>query len=102
MNFNSYIVQLKHKENALTGILRVCDKNISANFKKIGTDLYIVNFKIQVEFQFLQKLELKNRDKEAIVLLPVLSKYNKRKITKIAKFLSPQSESLNHLLFIFQ
>jgi len=41
-----------------------------------------------VEFRFLEKVTSKKRNKEIVVLLPVLSKYNKRKLTKISKFLS--------------
>jgi hypothetical protein len=88
MKFNAYIVELKHRENSFTGSLIVSDSIISTNFRKIGKDLYIANFKTQVEFNFMEKVPLKKRNKEILVLLPVLSKYNKRKLTKISKFLS--------------
>ncbi|UCH98356.1 MAG: SelB C-terminal domain-containing protein [Candidatus Aminicenantes bacterium] len=88
MKFNAYIVELKHRENSLTGSLITSDQIVSANFRKIGKDIFIANFKTQVEFKFLEKVVFKKRDKEILVLLPMISKYNKRKLTKISKFLS--------------
>ena len=88
MKFNAYIVELKHRETSFTGSLIAADSIVSANFRRIGKDLYIANFKTQVEFKFLERMTLKKRNKEILVLLPVLSKYNKRKLTKISKFLS--------------
>jgi hypothetical protein len=88
MKFNAYIVELKHRENSFTDSLIAADSSVSANFKKIGNDLFIAHFKTQVEFRFLEKVTSKKRNKEIVVLLPVLSKYNKRKLTKISKFLS--------------
>jgi archaellin len=88
MKFNAYIVEFKHKENSFTGTLIASDKPVSANFRKIGHDLFIANFKTQVEFKFLEKVAIKQKNKEALVLLPLLSKYNKRKLIKISKFLS--------------
>jgi hypothetical protein len=88
MKFNAYIVELKHWENSFTDSLIASDSTVSANFRKIGKDLFIAHFKTQVEFRFLEKVTSKKRNKEIVVLLPVLSKYNKRKLTKISKFLS--------------
>jgi hypothetical protein len=88
MKFNAYIVELKHRENSFTGSLIATDSIVSANFRKIGKDLFIANFKTQVEFKFLERVTLKKRNKDIVVLLPVLSKYNKRKLTKISKFFS--------------
>ena len=88
MKFNAYIVELKHRENSFTDSLIASDSTVSVNFKKIGKDLFIAHFKTQVEFRFLEKVTSKKRNKEIVVLLPVLSKYNKRKLTKISKFLS--------------
>ena len=88
MRFNAYIVELKHRENSFTESLTANGLTLSANFRKIDREIYMVNFKAQVEFTFLEKVPLKKRNKEMLVLLPVLSKYNKRKLTKISKFLS--------------
>lgn len=88
MKFNAYIVELKHRENSFTDSLIATDSIVSANFRKFGKDLFIANFKTQVEFKFLERVTLKKRNKEFLVLLPLLSKYNKRKLTKISKFLS--------------
>ncbi|MCP5048601.1 MAG: hypothetical protein GY940_15635 [bacterium] len=87
MKYNAYIVELKQKDTTFTGSLVLRDATIlPANFKKIGKDLFIANFKSQVEFSFLEKVPLKSKNKDAVVLIPVTSKYNKRKLTKISKF----------------
>jgi len=91
MKFNAYIVELKHRENTFTAGLIVDDKPISANFRKIGKDLYMINFKTQQEFKFLDQLTIKQKKKEVLVLLPVLSKYNKRKLSKISRFLDSEN-----------
>lgn len=100
MRFNSYIVELKHRGTSLTGNLLISEKTVSANFKKIAQDLFVAQFKNQVEFSFLEKIEFKNRDKEITVLMPVISKYNKRKLTKLSKILNkPEGrEKFNILL----
>lgn len=87
MKFNGYIVRLKQRENTFTGTLVAGGKGIPTNFKKIGIDLFIANFKSQAEFTFKEMVPLKTRNKEVEVLLPVLSKYNKRKLTRISKFI---------------
>jgi hypothetical protein len=91
MKFNAYIVELKQRENSFTGSLLTESGVVSANFRKIGKDIFIANFKTQMEFKFLETVTLKKRNKDMLVLLPVLSKYNKRKLTKISKFLSNES-----------
>jgi hypothetical protein len=87
MKFNAYIVQLKHREASLTGTLLIPGQPLSANFKKIGQNLFITQFKTQAAFSYLQEIKLKKRDKTITVLLPLLSKYNKRKLSKLAKLL---------------
>lgn len=101
MKFNGYIVQLEHKDTGFTGIMTLSESsedgtgtvesNVSANFKRIARDLFIANFKKQVEFRFKEKITLKNRNKDFTVLLPVITKFNKRKLTRISKFLSPNA-----------
>jgi hypothetical protein len=101
MRYNAYIVELKHRENSLTESLMANGLTLSANFRKIDTDIFMVNFKTQVEFTFLEKVPLKKRNKEMLILLPVLSKYNKRKLIKISKFLNadtPAAREKNSLL----
>jgi hypothetical protein len=95
IKFNGYIVHLKQRENIFTGSLITSGKTVSANFKKIGKELFAANFKNQVEFKFLEKAAFKNKNKEILVLLPMISEYNKRKLTKISKFLSPHIQNTN-------
>jgi len=100
MRFNSYVVELKHRETSLTGSVLIAGNIVSANFKKIAQNLFVAQFKNQVECSFLEKIELKNRDKEIMVLLPVLSKYNKRKLTKLSKMLNkPEGREKINILF---
>lgn len=108
MKFNGYIVQLEHKDSGFTGIMTLKESNeagtdtemvnVSANFKKIARDLFIANFKKQVQFHFKEKVNLKNRNKDFTVLLPVTSKFNKRKLTRISKFLVPMTGNEKNLL----
>lgn len=93
MRFNSYFIALTHREPGFTGNLMICDEPVYTNFKRIGDDLYIAYFKNQVELKFLEKIGFKNKSKSIVVLFPVLSKYNKRKITKIAKIFSQTENS---------
>ncbi|MCK5058062.1 MAG: SelB C-terminal domain-containing protein [Candidatus Aminicenantes bacterium] len=88
MKFNSYFIQLTHRESAFTGNLIIGDNPVHTNFKKIGNNIFIAYFKNQVELKFLENIEFKNKSKSVVVLFPVISKYNKRKLTKIAKILS--------------
>lgn len=97
--FNAYVVELKHSEEGFTGNLLVSDKTVSANFQKIDRDLYIAHFHNQEAFSFLEKIHFKNKEKEMVCLLPVLSKYNKRKLAKLAKLLNaPGGKEKNNIL----
>lgn len=89
MRFNAYVVELKHRESSFTGNLLIAGSSVSANFKKVDGDIYIVNFKNQVSFSFLENIHFKSKDNEILVLLPLLSKYNKRKLTKLSRLLAP-------------
>jgi hypothetical protein len=88
MKFNTYIIELKHRENTFTGSLKDASGQLfSANFKKIGIDLFTASFKTQVEYKYMENVTLKGKNKDILVLLPLISKYNKRKLTRISKFL---------------
>jgi hypothetical protein len=87
MKFNSYIVDFEHRETSLTRNLSFSGKTVSANFKKIGHDLFHMQFKNQETFTFQEKIGLPKGDKEITVLLPYLSKFNKRKLIKLSKIL---------------
>ncbi|HLP44569.1 MAG TPA: SelB C-terminal domain-containing protein, partial [Candidatus Kapabacteria bacterium] len=57
--------------------------------------------KEQVEFSFFEKIEFKKGDKTMVVLLPLFSKFNKRKLAKLAKLLdndSPKGRDKFHIL----
>lgn len=93
MKFNAYIVELKHRETTLSANLLTPNGHvIPVNFLKIGKDLFTANFKTQIEFTFLEQATLKGKNKDILVLLPLLSKYNQRKLGKIAKFLEVEEE----------
>ena len=83
MKFNAYFVELDHHEPSFTGNILIQGKSFSVNFKKIENRLFSIFFKKQIQLLFGEKIDFKNRQKQIRVLLPVLSKYNKRKLKKI-------------------
>jgi hypothetical protein len=102
MRFNSYFIELAHRETGFTGNLMIGDEPVYTNFKKIGDNLFIAYFKNQVALKFLEKIEFKSRNKSVVILFPVISKYNKRKLTKIAKVLkTPEAKEKKEIIFSF-
>jgi hypothetical protein len=87
MKFNSYFVKLDHPENSFTGNLLINDKSGLANFKRVEDHLFIAHFKNQVKLKHLEKLTFKNKKITIKILLPVLNKYNKRKLNRISRIL---------------
>jgi hypothetical protein len=88
MKFNAYFVRFFHQQTSFSGNIQLTGENIQANFKKIEGDLFVVYFKNQVELKFLQKIDFKNAKSSFLVLLPVLSQYNQRKLKKISEILT--------------
>ncbi|MEI6613379.1 MAG: SelB C-terminal domain-containing protein [Chrysiogenales bacterium] len=88
MKFNAYFVRFFHPQASFSGNIQLAGENIQANFKKIDGDLFVVYFKNQVELKFLQKVNFKNTKSSFLVLLPVLSQYNQRKLKKISEILA--------------
>ena len=88
MKFNAYFVRFFHPQASFSGNIQLAGENIQANFKKIDGDLFVVYFKNQVELKFLQKVNFKNAKSSFLVLLPVLSQYNQRKLKKISEILA--------------
>ena len=89
MRFNAYVVELQHRESNFTGNLLIAGSSVSANFRKVEGDIYIADFRNQVSFSFLEEIHFKSKDNKIVVLLPLLSKYNKRKLTKLSRLLTP-------------
>ncbi|HDP95394.1 MAG TPA: hypothetical protein ENN40_08565 [Candidatus Aminicenantes bacterium] len=87
MKFNAYFVALKHEELHFTGRVSLGNSNLQATFTRVDTGLYTAHFKQQIFLRHHQFMRLGNRDIPGDVLLPVLSKYNKRKLRKIAHIL---------------
>ena len=83
MKFNSYFARMRHSEPNFSGTLLIARESIPANFRKIGPDLFIVFFRNQVELGYLQEISFKNSQATLRILLPVLFKYNQRKLKKI-------------------
>lgn len=98
MRFDAYVVELKHSESNFTGNLLIAGSTVSANFKKVDGDIYVVQFPNQVAFSLLEKVPFKSKDNEILVLLPLLSKYNKRKLTKVARLLAPPEAREKHVV----
>lgn len=87
MKFNAYFVALRHEEPHFTGRVSLGNSNLQATFTRVDPGLYTAHFKQQVFLQHHQFIRLGNREIPGDVLLPVLSKYNKRKLRKIAHIL---------------
>ena len=88
MRFNAYFVRLTHSQAAFQGNVQIDGKNIPASFRGVGSDLFAVHFKNQVELTFRQQVEFKNARGSFSVLLPVLSQYNQRKLKRMAEVLA--------------
>jgi len=100
MKFNSYFIELDSQKDSVTGSLLIGGESVSANFIQIGPGLFVAYFKVQVGLRFQEKLELKGKSKSIRVLFPVLSKYNKRKLTRIAKILHQGGEIAANSLWL--
>jgi hypothetical protein len=87
MKFNSYFVKLDHTENSFTGNLIIGEKSVPANFKKVENDFFVAYFKNQIKLKYLESPAFKNKKKKVEILLPVLNKYNKRKLGRIIHIL---------------
>ncbi len=87
MKFNSYFVRFDHPEPNLTGNLLIEGETVSANFKKIHDNVFTLHLKNQVKLNFLENIKFKKGKKSLVVLLPVISKYNKRKLKKLTQIL---------------
>lgn len=87
MKFNSFIVQLDLQKASFNDHILHEGKLFNGHFIKIFKSIYLLHFKTQTAFKHLDPVKFRNREKEAIVLLPLFSKLNKRKLTKIAKIL---------------
>ena len=68
---------------------------LSTSKYRTWNNLFIASLKTQVELKFLEKAPLVKRNKEALVLLPMLAKFNKRKLLKISKFLENETPGRN-------
>lgn len=88
MKFNSYFARMRHSEPNFSGTLLIAREPVPANFRKIGPDLFIVFFLNQVELGYLQEISFKNSQATLRILLPVLFKYNQRKLKKIGELYS--------------
>ncbi|MCK5220096.1 MAG: SelB C-terminal domain-containing protein [Candidatus Aminicenantes bacterium] len=92
---NSFLVHLKIKEASFPGIVVLGKKNYSGSFKKISEDIFHVYFKQKVIMRLNEKVELKSRSKFFTPLLPVFTESNKKKLTKIAKSLNEDIDTLS-------
>jgi hypothetical protein len=92
MRFNAYFAEINHPDISFTGNVIIEGKTITANFKKVEDKLFIIFFKNQVGLRFKDNIKFKSNRKNITILLPVLSKYNKRRLKKIAQVLHKPQE----------
>ncbi len=88
MKFTSYFVRLKHDGSNFTGKIIKNDDLIFASFVKIEADLFLIHFKTQQEFRFFEESVLNSTNEALIFLAPAFSKYNKRKLKRLASLFS--------------
>lgn len=91
MKFNAYFVELEHPEPTLTSNVMISGESVSVNFTRVDPNIFVAHFANQVELCYLQSVEFKNKDLRMKVLLPVISKYNKRRLTKLSGFLGEEA-----------
>ena len=92
MKFSAYFAEIHHPDISFTGNVMIGDKSVTANFKKVEEELFIIFFKTQVRLRFREIIRFKSKRKNITILLPVLSKYNKRRMKKIAQILHNPTE----------
>ncbi len=87
MKFTSYFISLKHESPSFTGKISKNEELIVATFIKVEKNIYIIHFTNQYEFCFFEKTNLKSSNEEITFLSPAISKYNKRKLSKLCTLL---------------
>jgi len=87
MKFTSYFVSLKHDSLNFTGKITKDNDIVTATFIKLENNIYIIHFKNQYEFHYFQKIKLNSSNEEITFLSPYLSKYNKRKLSRLCTLL---------------
>ena len=92
MKYNSYLVELNHRDANITATLELDGHSVPVNLKELASRLYIAYFKHQIALTFMQQIQFKNRDKKIVILLPLLSKYNKRKLKKISNYICSEKK----------
>lgn len=92
MKFNAYFAEINHPDVSFTGNVMIEGKPITANFKKVEEKLFIIFFKNQVSLGFRETIRFKSKRGNILILLPVLSKYNKRRLKKISQMLKKPAE----------
>ena len=91
MKYHSYFVHLQHSQETFQSTIVLDQTPLTVHLTRVqdAENLYILQMKTQVSLTHLQKMELR-RGLSLTVLLPVLAKYNKRKLKKMASLLTQQ------------
>lgn len=86
--FNSYFVLFDYPEASYCGNIVIDGESHYITLKRVEHNTYILFFKSQVALHFGQQVEVKKREQAFTVMLPLLSKYNERKLKKVAAMLT--------------
>jgi len=89
--FNSYFVHLSRQENQFSANVDVNGTFFHADFKRIEGAVFSMHFRMQVHFRYSQQCGFRNKKEMFSVLLPILSKYNQRKLKKIAELFNSEA-----------
>lgn len=84
MKFNAFFVELNHPESTFSSTVLIDGNSLPASFRAITPGLFTIHFLQQLSLQRTSKIQLKKGNEAIPVLLPVLSKYNQRKLSKLS------------------
>jgi hypothetical protein len=91
MKFGAFFVSLNHSEANFSSTVLVEGHSLPAVFRLVAPGLYTVHFTQQLDLRHNCQIHLKKGNEALTVLLPVLSKYNQRKLNKLSQLLQPGS-----------
>jgi hypothetical protein len=92
MEYKEYIVKVQHSEKNFTANVVINGVHLQAHltrFKEIE-DFYVIQLSEPYQLRYLQKLKFKNLEHDILVILPLFSKYNNRKLKKISALFERQ------------
>ncbi len=91
MKFNAYFVALRHPQSVFSSTVLVAGQPLPATFRQIAPGLFSMHFVQQLALRRADAVTLRKANGALPLLMPVLSKYNQRKLKKLAQLLQPEA-----------